>query len=111
MAHLDLVEESICESQAKNRTQIGHVSWILMNEIFERLWESMREVVLTTYGSSCTISGVKFVKFHQKKEKSTKNDRFGSGFLHVIHKLIPQQDSICNIVTYVAKTPFLCRFD
>ena len=83
----------------------------LMNEIFERLWESMREVVLTTYGSSCTMSGVKFVKFHQKKEKSTKNDRFGSGFLHVIHKLIPQQDSICNIVTYVAKTPFLCRFD
>ena len=83
----------------------------LMNEIFERLWESMREVVLTTYGSSCTISGVKFFKFHQKKEKSTKNDRFGSGFLHVIHKLIPQQDSICNIVTYVAKTPFFCRFD
>ena len=41
----------------------------LMNEIFERLWESMREVVLTTYGSSCTISGVKFLKFHQKKRK------------------------------------------
>ena len=49
---------------------------------FGRLWESMREVehVLTTYGCSCTINGVKFVKFHQKNDQSTKNDRFGSCF-------------------------------
>ena len=41
---LDLVGGSILESHAKNRTQIGHFSWILglsqnlmKNEIFERL--------------------------------------------------------------------------
>ena len=35
----------------------------------------------------------KFLKFHQKNApKSMKNVRFESGFLHVIRKLIPQQD-------------------
>ena len=98
---LDYLEGSICESHAKNRTQIGHFSWILgpsqnlmKNEIFERLWESMRGVVSV----ECvwiTNGCENFVKFHQKNApKSMKNVRLGSGFLHVILKLIPQQDPI-----------------
>ena len=39
-----------------------------------------------------TIDQVKCLKFHQKNApKSMKNVRFGSGFLHVIRKMIPQQ--------------------
>ena len=38
-------------------------------------------------------SGANFIKFHQKNApKSMKNVRFGSGFLHVILKLMHQQD-------------------
>ena len=44
VCQLDLVGGSILESHAKNRTKIGHFSWILgpsqnlmKNEIFERL--------------------------------------------------------------------------
>ena len=107
---LDLVKGSILESHAKNRTKIGHFSWILGPSqnlmkilIFERLWESMREVWWGDREKQ-QISGVNFFKFHQKNApNSMKNVRFWSGFLLVILKLIPQQDGIYSYLTHRAK--------
>ena len=52
----------------------------------------MREVVY----SGLKLGLMAWYKFRQisskKLSKSMKNIRFGSGFLHVIRKLIPQQD-------------------
>ena len=66
---LDLVWGSICESHAKNRTQIWHFSWIfgpsqnLMKiEIFERIGERMRECE-TSFALQCHLFLQIFVKF------------------------------------------------
>ena len=44
-----------------------------------------------------TRSGANFIKFHQKNApKLMKNARFGSSFLHVIHKSTPLDLSILD---------------
>ena len=52
------------------------------------------------------ISGVDFVEIFQKNgQKSMKNGRFGSVFLHVSHKMIPLLDptcDYCNLALYAA---------
>ena len=47
----------------------------------------------------------------EKVPKSIKNVRFGSGFLHVILKLIPQQDPIGkhSYLTFIVQSFELCR--
>ena len=99
LAQLDLVGESICELHPKNRTQIGHFLWILgpFSKFDEKwdFWTSMRkyawvwdEDVIDKAPNVPTL-----LKIQTKNApKSIKNVRFGSGFLDVIRKLIPQQD-------------------
>ena len=78
----------------------------MKNEIFERLWESMRECETNIwliklqmcqdsskskiFRSFAPLNPIGGEAMH--KVRHSKNVRFGSGFLHVVLKLIYQQD-------------------
>ena len=78
------------------KLDIFHLFWdpfqnLMKNEIFEHLWESMREVWdvrchVVKGQSKNQISSEKRSKIHEKCPIGVR------GFLHVIRKLIPQQD-------------------
>ena len=64
-------------------------------------WTSMRKnVSVRKFAHKYRISGVNFVKYHQKNApKSMKNVWFGSGFLHLILTLIHQQYYVLTTLT------------
>ena len=88
-----------CETHAKNRIQIGHFSWIL-ERFSDDIWDiSLDRLWMQPYGCNHpqTYFLIDVLKSHflskfEKVPKSMKNVRFGSGFLYVIRKMLPQQD-------------------
>ena len=82
----------------KNRTKIGHFSWILGRSQnltkmrFLNVYEKVCERWCTVGSDMGQWSGAIFVKFHQKNaQKSIKNERFWSGFFACDSKINPSR--------------------
>ena len=54
---LDYLEGSICESHAKNRTQIGHFLWIL-ERFSDEIWRNLHHSTHPTWRPMCTTSRI-----------------------------------------------------